>query len=746
VVQSFKHDRLKKFYEDWYRPELMAVVAVGDFDKAAVEALIKTHFESIPKSAAPKLRPSYEVPDHPGTLYAIATDKEASGTSVAVYSKMPLRDQTTVGSYRRQIVERLFSGMLSARFSEMAQKPDAPFLGAGASRGQFVRTKEISTLSAGVKEDGIERGLEALFTEAERVVRFGFTATELDRQKQNTMRGLERAVAEKDTQPSSPLADEYTRNFTDQEPIPGIEYEAALHARFLPEITLAEINALAKDWVPDRNRVVLVNAPDKPGLTVPDQTKLAGVITAAVRKDLTAYVDAVDNQPLLDAVPARGAVAKTATKDAFGITEWELSNGVKVVLKPTTYKDDEVLFQAFSPGGTSLASDADFMAAQTAAPVISSGGLGKLNAVDLRKVLTGKVAAARPFIGETEEGLRGSASRKDLDTMFQLIYLAFTQPRADPAIFSVMTTSAKSSLANQKASPDYAFAEALNSILTQDHPRGRMMSPELVDQMNLEKSMAFYKDRFSDASDFTFVFVGSFNLETMKPLVEQYLAALPATHRQETWKDIGLKKPGGVIEKRVDKGLEPKSRAQIVFSGPFQYSQDQRVAIRAMAQALEIRLRESLREDLGGTYSVSASAMYSKIPREEYSITISFGCSPDRTEELVKGVFKQIEQLKAEGPSEKQVADVKETFLRDQETNMKSNAYLLTQIASRYQYSEDLTSLFNMADYYNKIAPATIRDAARLYLKTDHFVKVTLFPEKPVAPEMLESAASAVSR
>jgi zinc protease len=746
VVQSFKHERLKKFYEDWYRPELMAVVAVGDFDKAAVETLIKTHFESIPKSPARKLRPSYDVPDHPGTLYAIATDKEASGTSVAVYSKMPLRDQTTVTSYRRQIVERLFSGMLSARFSEMAQKPDAPFLGAGAGRGQFVRTKEISTLSAGVKDDGIERGLEALFTEAERVVRFGFTATELDRQKRNTMRGLERAVAEKDTQPSSPLADEYTRNFTDQEPIPGIEYEAALHARFLPEITLAEINALAKDWVPDRNRVVLVNAPDKPGLTVPDETKLAGVITAAVRKDLTAYVDAVDNQPLLDAVPARGAVTKTATKDAFGITEWELSNGVKVVLKPTTYKEDEVLFQAFSPGGTSLASDADFIPAQTAAPVISSGGLGKLNSVDLHKMLTGKVASARPFIGETEEGLRGSASRKDLETMFQLIYLAFTQPRADPAIFNVMTTSAKSSLANQKASPDFAFAEALNSILTQNHPRGRMMSPELVDQMNLEKSMAFYKDRFSDASDFTFVFVGSFNLESMKPLVEQYLAALPATHRQETWKDIGLKKPAGVIEKRVDKGLEPKSRASIVFSGPFQYTQVQRVAIRAMAQALEIRLRESLREDLGGTYSVSASAGYSKIPREEYSITIDFGCSPDRTDELVKGVFKQIEQLKTDGPTDKQVADVKETFLRDQETNMKQNGYLVTQITSRYQYSEDLTSLFNMADYYNKIDPATIRDAARLYLKNDNVVKVTLFPEKPVAPEMLEFAATAASR
>jgi zinc protease len=737
VVQSFKHERLKKFYEDWYRPELMAVVAVGDFDKAAIETLVKTHFETIPKSPATKLRPTYNVPEQPGTLYAIATDKEASGTSVAVYSKMPARDQTTIGAYRQGIVERLFAGMLSTRFSEMAQKPDAPFLGAGAGRGQFVRPLEVSTLSAGVKEDGIERGLDALFTEALRVEKFGFTATELDRVRTNIMRGLERAVIEKDNTPSSSLADEYVRNFTEKEPSPGIEYETALHARFLPEITLAEVNALAKQWVPDKNRVVMVNAPEKAGLTIPDETKLAGVISAAAGKALTAYVDTVGTQPLLDNAPPRGEIVKATPKETFGVTEWELSNGVKVVLKPTTFKEDEILFQAFSPGGTSLAPDDDFVPAQTAAQVIANGGVGKFSAVELRKMLTGKVASARPFIGELQEGLRGSASKKDLETMFQLIYLEFTQPRADPDIFKVMTTSTKSQLANQQNSPEFAFAKTVNSVLTQDHPRAQLMTPETVDKMNLDKSFAFYKDRFSDASDFTFVFVGSFDLETMRPLVTQYLASLPATHRKETWKDIGIKKPTGVIEKRVDKGLEPKSRAEIVFSGAFPYNQEQRVAIRAMAEALQIRLRESLREDLGGTYSVSASAGYTKTPRQEYSVTISFGCSPDRTDELVKSVFKEIEQLKTNGPTDKQVADVKETFLRDQETNMKQNGYLLAQIAARYEYSEDLTSLFNLAEYYNKLDAATVRDAARQYLKNDNFVKITLFPEKVAAPEPL---------
>ena len=736
VVQSFKHERLRKFYEDWYRPELMAVVAVGDFDKAAIEALVKQHFETIPKSAATKLRPSYDVPEQPGTLYAIATDKEASGTSVAVYSKMPARDQTTVGAYRRQIVERLFAGMLSARFSEMAQKPDAPFLGAGAGRGQFVRPLEVSTLSAGVKEDGIERGLDALFTEALRVEKFGFTDTELQRQKTNVMRGIERAVAEKENTPSASLADEYVRNFTEKEPSPGIEYEAALHARFLPEITLTEVNALARQWVPDKNRVVLVNAPQKEGLTVPDEAKLAGVITSATRRELTPYVDAVATAALLETPPSPGAVTRTTTKDAFGITEWELSNGARVVLKPTNFKQDEILFQAFSPGGTSLASDADFIPAQTAAQVIASGGLGKFSAVDLRKVLTGKVASARPYISELDEGLRGSASRKDLDTLFQLIYLTFTAPRADPAIFSVLTSTTKSALSNQKNSPDFAFAETLNSIMSQDHPRAKMMTPEMVDLMNLEKSFAFYKDRFSDASDFTFVFVGSFDLDTMKPLVERYLGSLPATHRKETWKDIGMKRPTGVIEKRIEKGLEPKSRSAIIFTGPFDYTQENRIAIRAMADVLEVRLRESIREDLGGTYNISADANYSKYPRGEYTVNISFGSNPDRTGDLVKTVLKEIEAFKANGPTEKQVADVKETFLRDDETSMKSNGYLLGQIALRYEYNEDLTSLFNIADYYRKIDAATIKTAAGKYLNTANMVQVSLFPEKTAAPDL----------
>ena len=730
VIRNFEPHRLKQFYADWYKPDLMAVIAVGDFDTAAVHTLIKKHFGSIPAPSKPTVRTTYEVPDHPGTLYALASDKEATSTMVTVYTKKPLQDPTTVDAYRERIIGGLFSGMLSARFSELAQRPDAPFIGAGAGRGLFVRSKEATILNALVKQEEIAQTIEALFTEAERVARFGFTAPELERQKTNVLRGLERAVAEKDTQPSASLAAQYMVNFTQRQPIPDTTWRYEQHQRLLPGITLEQVNALARNWAPDGNRVVLVSAPEKDGFTMPDERTLAAVMTAVAGKELKPYVDTVDAAPLIDPLPDPGSIAKTTTRENIGITEWDLSNGVKVVLKPTDFKEDEIELRATSPGGLSLARDEDIIPARSAIQVVSAGGVGRFSAIDLPKVLSGKVASVRPFIGETEEGFNGTASRKDLETMFQLIYLQFTQPRADANMFEVITGQMKSLLARQRAMPEFAFNETLQTTMTQDHPRARMMSVELLEKMDLDRSMAFYKDRFADASDFTFVFVGSFDLATMKPLVERYLGALPATRRTESWKDVGIRPPTGTIEKRVDKGIEPKSRANLTFTGPFEYNQTQRIAIRAMADVLTTRLRETLREDLGGTYSVGASAGYTQFPRSEYSLSINFGCDPDRTEELLKTVLHEIELLKSDGPTEQQVSDVREKLRRDHEVNMKQNRYVVTQIAYKYQYSEDPAGILEIPEYYRKLTPAVVQEAARTYLNTNNYVKVTLFPEK----------------
>ena len=733
IIQNGKLERIRQFYKDWYRPDLMAVVAVGDFDKAAIEKLVTEHFGSIPAATSPKPRQTFGLPDRADTGYAITTDKESTTTSIEIDTLLPARPEGLIGAYRQTTVDRIFGGMLNARFAELAQKPDTPFVFGFSGRGSFLaRDKEVAFLGALVKEGNVESAMRVLLTEAERVARFGFTETELARQKTNVLRTYERLVIEKDNVLAASKAAEYIRNFLVGETLPSAEDEYELHKRFVPEITLAEVNKLAREWFPvsAQNRLVILTAPEKAGLAIPDESKLAAVIKEPPPAELKAYVDTVGAAVLLESLPAPGKIVNASTNETTGLTTWELSNGVKVVLKPTTFRADEILFRATSPGGTSLVSDADFIPASTATQVVTAGGVSKFSAIDLTKMMTGKIASASPFIGELEEGLNGSSSRKDVETMFQLIYLRFTQPRADANAFAVQATQARTFMTNQSVVPEFAFFEALTTARFQNHPRRRMQTAATVDQWNLDKSLAFYKDRFADASDFTFFFVGSFDEAMMKPLVERYLGALPSLRRKETWKDIGVTTPAGVVEKKVEKGIEPKSRAAIVFSGPIVFDQNQRVAIRAMSEILQNRLLEVIREELGGTYSITASPSYQKYPKPEYSISIQFGSSPERTDDLIKRVFEEIEKFKANGPTEKQLNDEKEALIREFETNSKQNGYLLGQIVARYYNGEDPAGVWMVTDYYKKLDAAAVQEAAKLYLNTKSFVKVTLFPEK----------------
>jgi zinc protease len=327
--------------------------------------------------------------------------------------------------------------------------------------------------------------------------------------------------------------------------------------------------------------------------------------------------------------------------------------------------------------------------------------------------------------------MQGSAAPADLETLLQLVYLRFTAPRADPAIFQVMQTQMTTALQNRLAVPANVYGDAFTRLIYQNHPRRQPPTPELPQQLDLAKSFAFYKDRFADASDFTFVFVGTFDLAVMKPLVERYLGSLPSLHRNETWKNVGIRPPTGVVEKIVKKGLEPKSQAAIVFTGPFQYDQAHRIAIRALGSVLDTRLRETLREDLSGTYGVSASPNYSKVPEERYTFQIAFGCDPKRTDDLVKAVFKVIDALRADGPTEKEVNDARAAFLRDYETSTKQNGNVMTQIYLRYQTGEDVNEFFRLPEYYKRLDAATIKEAARTYLNPGNYVRVTLFPDTP---------------
>ncbi len=731
-LQTFDHEALRRFYRDWYRPELMAVVAVGDFEVPAIEALMRQHFAGLAPSQNVRERTPFDVPDPGTTLYAIATDPEVPLTNLAVYHRISGEEDWTVAGYRQRLVERLYSSMFNDRLNELTRQADAPLLAAASGATELVRDTRAYALQGIVPDGGVERGLEALLVEAERVARFGFTEPELARQKAAVLRGMEQSYANRENRSSSAFASEFIRAYLDGEAIPGIEYEYALYQRFVPEITLDEVNRVGQDWTSGAGRVVVVMAPEKEGTPVPQQAALERAMDAVARAEITPYEDKSLDEPLLAGTPSPSGITARRTREG-GLTEWTLANGITVVLKPTDFREDQIAFRAFSPGGTSLVDDDDYVTASAASSIIANGGAGAFDAVQLRQKLAGVVANVSPYIGEFEEGLQGSGSPQDLETMFQLIYLRATAPRADETFFEVFKNQNRTALANRAADPRAKFGDAFERLFYQDHARHQPPTVEMLDELDLAEAMRFYEDRFADMSDFTFVFVGDLDLDAMEPLVETYLGGLPSTGRTETWRDVGIRHPSGVVREVVQAGIEPQSQTRIAFSGDFDFaSQAEGVRLRAMAQVLETRLRDLLREALGGTYGVNVSPSTTWQPSGSYTLTIQFGSDPERAEELTARLFETIQTFKASGPTEREVADAKATMLRSFETNLEQNGFWLGQIAASYEYDPEIgaSRVLSYQDTVNALSTDAVRAAAARYLDLEKYVQVVLMPER----------------
>lgn len=728
-LQTFKHQDLIRFYRDFYRPELMAVIAVGDFDAKRVEQLIKTHFGRIARRNGPA-RVDFPVPDHDSTLIAITTDKEATISTVSVYYKLPLEEGNTVADYRVRIVERLFSNMLNDRLRELTQQANPPFLGASVAQGKLIRTKEAFFLSAATKDDEILRGLETVLKEAARVQRFGFTDSELEREKQNSLRYLESAYAEREKTESSDYANEYSNAFLHAEPIPGIENELALTRALLPTITVKDVNALVQKWMTERNRVVVVQAPEKESVRVPTHSEILAVFDKVRGTTLTAYADSVGGADLIADLRPAGRVTSERKIDGVGITEWRLSNGARVLLKPTDFQADEIVMRAYSPGGTSMVEDKDFLSAAFATALVSQSGFGAFSATQLSKALAGTVARVSPYINDLEEGLTGSASPRDVEKLLQLTYLAMTDARRDSAAYASLRSRFEAVLENKNRDPEAAFGDTLTVTLAQYHFRARPFTTALLNEIDMERSLAIYHERFANAADFTFVFVGNFSVDSLRPFVEKYIGALPGTPAAEKVRDVGIRPPTGVVEKTVRRGVEPKSTTSIIFSGPFEFTLPNRLGLALMTDVLELRLRDVLREDLGGTYGASVSSSSTREPTPRYSVRVSFGADPQRLESLTKTVFEQIEKLKQQPPTAEELAKVKEAQRREWETNMKRNAYWVAQIAARDRAGEPIADALNFPDRLNALTPARLQQAAQRYLRSDNYVRVSLYPEK----------------
>ncbi|MGI8400667.1 MAG: M16 family metallopeptidase [Gemmatimonadaceae bacterium] len=735
ILQTYKPETLRRFYDTWYRPDLMAVVAVGDFDKKTVEGLITRYLATIPRATDPRPRTSFPVPPHDSTLVSINTDKEATRSTIRLMYKEPKRSNTTVGTYRQRLVEELFGSLFNDRFSEITQKPNPPFINAYASQGGLVRSAESFSLTAIVADNGIQRGLNALLSEGERVRRYGFLQTELDRAKKDFQRGIEQAYAEREKTNSNVYAQSYVSSFLESEPSTSLDWDIVAIKQFLPTITLGEVNNLAGEWMTSRNRVLATTSPDKPGIVNPSAGELLLAFDAAKGADVAAYAESAPSTKLVDVDPAGGKVVSERQTKSVGITEWKLSNGVRVLLKPTDFNADQINFNAYSPGGASLLSDANFVAASAADLIPMTSGVGTFSVVDLQKFLAGKKVSVSPNIDELSEGISGSGSQRDFETMLQLVYLYFTQPRLDTSQVSTFFGRYKGVLANRSASPEAAFSDTLQVTLAQHSVREQPVSAAMLDRIDPAKSFAFYKDRFADASGFTFVFVGNFNPDSIEPLVAKWLGSLPSTGRHETWRDTGVRPPAGVVTRVVKKGAEPKARTALIFTGPFEYTRQNRYYLSALAELLDIKLREALRENMGGTYGVSVSPNATRDPQPSYRFSIGFGSAPERLDDLTAAALAQIDSVKRFGTTPEYLNKVKEAGLRARETAIKQNGYWLSQISTFDQNGWSLEEIPNGEKLITSLTAENLQHAAQLYLRTSNFVRVSLYPENFSAAE-----------
>ncbi len=730
VLQSTPPQRVRDFYETWYRPDLMSVVVVGDVDADEVVDMIEARFADLENPAAEVDRPSYEVPDHAETLVSITTDPELPQGTVQVILKREPRETETERDFRESLVVGLYSAMFNARLQELTQSANPPFAIAFAGLGGGLRTIDLAQFFAIVPASGGLTGLEALLTETERVRRFGFTEGERQRAEAEILNGIDRALAERDQTPSRVFASQLVDTFLEGDPTLGVDARAALTRQLLPTIGIGEVNRLADDLLAEGNRVIGLALPEAEGVTPPTEAEVRTLLAAVDGAELEPYADDVSDEPLVATPPAPGEIARRADL-GNGVTDLTLSNGVRVLVKPTDFQNDEVLLYGFSPGGTSLLDLETYEATQLAAGIANLSGAGPFDATALQKKLAGQTVGVSAFLGEREEGFRGSASPDDLETLFQLVYLGATQPRRDEAAFASVLQRYRGLLANQSASPQAAFRDTLQVTLAQNHPRRQPFDTDVLDRADLDASVAVLRERFADADDFTFVIVGNVEMETLTPLLETYLASLPTLPRTDVAQDVGVERPAGVVKKTVRRGIEPQAQVQIVFHGSLdRVDLETEAQLDALGQVLTTKLRETVREELGGTYSIRANGNAEREPRPAYTVTIGFGADPARVDELVAAVMADLAEVKADGPEPRYVDNVHEAARRGQETALRENGYWLNTIANAVRYEIPLADALAQSERLAAVTPADVQAAARRFLDTDRYVQVVLLPEE----------------
>ncbi|MEZ5025149.1 MAG: insulinase family protein [Chitinophagales bacterium] len=730
IILHAPYERLISFYKTWYRPDLMSVIVVGDINVDSMEMEIKQRFSKLKNPTNEKPKIVYTLPEHKNTIISICTDPEAMYSQVMLMYKHPAENENSIKGYRNYLLNNLFNSMLNDRLQEYTLKPEPPFIAAYSGYDRITRANDAYSLTAITKSDQTVDALKVLLTENERLLKFGFTESELARQKTALLTSYENAFSEKDKTESSNFASEYVSNFLEDISAPGIEKELALAKEILPTITLQEINNLPKQFITDDNCVIVLTAPEKEKKFLPWENNIKDIIAKIKQDTILPYTDKTSDQPLVAEHLKGSPVVKETKNEKYDITTLELKNGVRILLKPTTFKNDEILMSAYSNGGTSLYDDSDFMSADYSNSIVDNAGIADFDLVTLQKMLTGKSVSVSPYVGELSEGFNGNSTQKDVETMLQLTYLYFTNPRKSLEDFNSFMTKQKAIAENMNANPNYYFADKFQNIIYQNNIRRGLTTIEKLNKIDFEKAYKIYQERFSNAADFTFIFVGNFDIEKLKPLLETYLGSIPSTENKETWKDPNITKASGVVHSLIKMGETQKDLVGIHFHGQTTWTDDNDYIFNSMLKALNIKLREALREDKGGVYGVSVRGAFVERPKNAYGISIQFNTEPTREKELTQLVYQTLDTLKEKGVSEEIIKKVQETQRRERETDLKENNFWLSTIQYYDQYNKNIADMENYSKQIDNLNAQALKEAFNKYFDMKNYIEVVLEPEK----------------
>jgi len=742
VLRNFKPETLKRFYRDWYRPDLMAVVVVGDVDPARAEKLVKQHFSRLKNPANPRPRDYAAIPARAATEALVVTDPEANGNAVLIrYPVQPVRELGTIGAYRDELVQSLFATMLNQRLAELAQLPDAPYLGASSALGKLTPRYHSYNSSAAIGPRGALPAIAALVQENERARQHGFGEQELERAKKNLMRSYEQAWNERAKSDSGSYAAEYIRNFLQDEAIPGIETEYRYVQQLVPGISLDEMNGYARRTIPlESGKLVLYTGVNKPD--APTGEQLLAAVSEAARAPVERQDEKLLAARLMERPAQPGKITAEEHDKALGLTRLTLSNGVKVILKPTDFRNDQVILSAARPGGQSLFPDQDILNARFSNAIVASMGARDFTPLDMRKILAGKAANVTVGLGSYTDVVAGASGATDVETMLQLLWLKFAGVRRDEGLFHAYIDKQAEIARNQRELPGRYFNDALVAALYNNHPRApRTLDAGEYAKIDLDRSIDIFRQRFSSAKDLTFILVGSFDEQKIRPLLATYLGTLPTPDIPVAYRDVGLRPVTGIVKREVRSGSEPKSTIALNFTGPAEFSDAEQLRLSALIEVTNLRIIEVLREKMAMIYGGGASGTLSKIPYGNYSVGISLPTGPEHVDKVIAATFAEIARLQEKGPDAAELDKVKTGWIQNHRRSLRENGYWVANLQSALTEGTDPASILSVEKQVQALTADDIKAAARRYFDTRNYVQVVLNPETQGVSKVAKTAA-----